>query len=254
VKKSLIALATASALFSGVVQAKESQLPQPMQMIVDSGAAEVVKTFDTERDDIQGYVIKQANGKHTIVYGLDNYAFAGVLLNEKGENLTNRYAALHVPEPDLTDVAQKIMASEYLVTEGKKGAPEIYVFTDPNCPYCAKFFEMSRSYVKAGKVRIHWVPVGFLSPTSKGIAAAIIQGGIEVMAEAKRAEKGQSKPSIKPSRDVARALAMHQKYMDEAGIGGTPGFVYKVNGEWKSQSGVPPKAKFEEMLSEKTNG
>lgn len=253
-KKSLIALATASAVFSGIVQAEEEQLPQPMQMIVETGAAEVVKTFDTERGDIQGYVIKQANGNHTIVYGLDDYAFAGVLLNEKGENLTNRYAAEHIPEPDLTGVAEKIMSSEHLLTEGPEGAPELYVFTDPNCPYCAKFFEMSRSYVEQGKVQIHWIPVGFLKSSSKQISAAIIQGGIDVMAKAKRAGRGEQKPMAEVTNEIGRALVMHQKYMGEAGISGTPGFLFKVDGKWEKQGGLPPESKFEKILTQMRGG
>jgi thiol:disulfide interchange protein DsbG len=52
----------------------------------------------------------------------------------------------------------------------------VYMFFDPNCPYCHKVFD---SFMKIRKdmpnLQFRWVPVGMLTPTSTTKAAAIIQ-------------------------------------------------------------------------------
>ena len=51
----------------------------------------------------------------------------------------------------------------------KKDAPgTVYVFTDPNCPYCSKFWADARPWVDSGAVVLRHVMVGILTPTSAG--------------------------------------------------------------------------------------
>jgi thiol:disulfide interchange protein DsbG len=247
VKKSFIAVAVAMTLGSSMAVAADS-VPSPIEYMISSGSVELVKTFETEKEGLNGYVIRQNDGTQTIVYGLDDYAIAGVLINADGENLTNRYAEEHIPKPDYADIAAQLAEKGSLVTEGPEGAPEMYVFSDPNCPYCKRFFEMSRPYVEQGKVRINWVMVGFLAESSRNIAAAILDGGIPVMSEAKTGEKGGPVPSITPTKEHAAALSLHQRAMGGADIGGTPGFLYPVEGKWQSQSGLPQGPQFEDLL------
>jgi len=59
------------------------------------------------------------------------------------------------------------------IAEGK-GPHVAYVFFDPNCPYCHKLYEATRSQVKAGKLELRWIPVGILLPTSHGKAVAML--------------------------------------------------------------------------------
>ena len=55
------------------------------------------------------------------------------------------------------------------------GKTVIYDFFDPNCLYCAKAFQLERPFVDKGQLTVRYVPVGFLTDSSFGKAAAILQ-------------------------------------------------------------------------------
>jgi len=55
------------------------------------------------------------------------------------------------------------------------GKTVIYEFFDPNCLYCAKAFLLESPFVDNGKLTVRYVPVGFLTDSSFGKAAAILQ-------------------------------------------------------------------------------
>jgi hypothetical protein len=50
----------------------------------------------------------------------------------------------------------------------------VYVFTDPNCPYCNKFWADAQAWVDSGKVQLRHIMVGILTPTSADKAAALL--------------------------------------------------------------------------------
>ncbi len=56
-----------------------------------------------------------------------------------------------------------------------KSAHVIYVFFDPNCPYCHKIYADLRPQVSRGEVELRWIPLGILMTTSLGKAAAILE-------------------------------------------------------------------------------
>jgi len=51
----------------------------------------------------------------------------------------------------------------------------MYVFFDPNCPYCRKVHDNLRVQVEFGEVELRWIPVGILMTTSLGKAAALLE-------------------------------------------------------------------------------
>src|ERR1700754_2175348 len=58
------------------------------------------------------------------------------------------------------------------VLDGSAKAPRtVYVFTDPNCPYCNKFWGDARPWVDSGKVQLRHIMVAVIAPTSAGKAA-----------------------------------------------------------------------------------
>lgn len=83
-----------------------------------------------------------------------------------------------VKVPKNRQVAVRLMAdlTDASWIKDGKGSQIVYMFFDPNCPYCHKVFE---SFVKIRKdnpnLQFRWVPVGMLMPTSTTKAAAIIQ-------------------------------------------------------------------------------
>ena len=59
-------------------------------------------------------------------------------------------------------------------------SPPVYVFFDPNCPYCKKLWSTPLPADLGGamsKFPAIWVPVAYLKPSSHGRAFAILRGG-----------------------------------------------------------------------------
>lgn len=59
------------------------------------------------------------------------------------------------------------------ISEGS-GPGVIYIFFDPNCPYCHKLYLNTRGWIKEGKAQLRWIPVGILTTTSHGKATALL--------------------------------------------------------------------------------
>jgi thiol:disulfide interchange protein DsbG len=73
-------------------------------------------------------------------------------------------------------IAEKMLTNIDQATwiEEGKSAHIIYVFFDPNCPYCHRIYTNTRDWVKHNKVQMRWIPVGVLTPTSRGKALTLL--------------------------------------------------------------------------------
>ena len=67
------------------------------------------------------------------------------------------------------------MSQATWIAEGQ-GSRVVWIFFDPNCPYCHKLYERLRPWVGRDDLQLRWVPVGLLTATSEGKAAALLQG------------------------------------------------------------------------------
>ena len=143
-KLQTLAVAVAGTVLSFSVHAQSApEKPPALNQMLQEGAVQIVETFETPKESITGYVIKQANGKHNILYGVDDYLMAGVLVDPEGSNLTAQYAKTKVPKTDYSVVAENLSNNQFIVSEGAEDAPEIYVFSDANCAFCKRFYDMS---------------------------------------------------------------------------------------------------------------
>ena len=234
----------------------EATLPGPLQHLGRKLGLTVVKTFQTDAPGVTGFVVKESGGHYGVIYTYKDFLISGALLNAEGKNLTDKYADQYIPKPDYAAVVKALAGSPGLVSEGKAGAPEIYVFADPNCYYCRKLWELTRKWVADGKVRIHWVLVGFLKASSAARAAAILaaKDGAKALTEdedlfnLKHEEGGIAELKPIPEK-YKRILAKHLAYMKQLRFQGTPGVVFKdVDGHWQGIPGVPPMDKFAKAL------
>ena len=66
--------------------------------------------------------------------------------------------------------AWRQLEASHWIADGRDGARVVYVFTDPNCPYCNKLWSEARPRVAAGKIQLRHVIVGILTPTRPGKA------------------------------------------------------------------------------------
>ena len=223
------------------------KLPKTLQNLVQHWHLKVIKRFDTDAPEITGYLVAGPDKKTGILYTYKDFVISGSLIDGQGRNLTQEYAKAYMPKPPLDKVAAALAKDATLVSEGAKDAPEVYVFADPNCIFCHKFWKESRDWVNSGKVRLHWVMVGFLKPDSEAKAAAILAADKPVEALAKNEEKfdaghesGGIKPLDKVPEDLAKTLKHHGELMAQGQYTGTPALLFKdTEGQWQGITGMP---------------
>lgn len=190
------------------------------------------------------------DGKHVI---------AGTLLDSQGREVAE--AALEqAVRGAMTQGAWSKLESSHWIEDGKKGAPRtVYVFTDPNCPYCNKFWADARPWVDGGKVVLRHVMVGILTPTSAGKAAALLaaKDPAAALTAYERGHMEQNEKSIASGRarplgdaglkpldtvpaDIESKLAANQRLMASLGLQATPAVVWRdASGNVQMRTGAP---------------
>lgn len=116
-----------------------------------------------------------------------------------------------------------------------QGTKLIYVFFDPNCPYCHKLYEELRPHVKAGGLTVRWVPVGILMQSSPGKAAAILQAKSPIQAFYKNENdwnfgntpNGGIEPLASPAASTVAKLNANATLLSQLGIRGVPITVFR---------------------------
>jgi thiol:disulfide interchange protein DsbG len=163
----------------------------------------------------------------------------------------------------MTAGAWKQLESSHWLEDGKKGAPRtVYVFTDPNCPYCNKFWADARPWVDSGKVVLRHVLVGVLTPTSRGKAAALLadRNPAQALLTYERNHAAQNSKTLATGRprplgdDGLNPLAMippaidaqleaNERLMTALGIVATPAMVWQDGaGMMQVRTGAPDSA------------
>lgn len=244
VTKILTALALA-AFATITFNAQAEDIPKQIQGIVDNGA-KIIKTFPAA-SKLKGWVISK-DGRYTIIYSTeDNQTLlAGDLIDSTGINLTEQYAELFIPKPDLTPVYSALEKSTY-IAEGVQKDPKavVYAFFDPNCPFC-HFAWKAFQYYEAAGLQVRWIPVAYLMETSTGKASAILQAKDRLAAFTENEQKYNLKNhegGIKPVKANAasnKQLQANSEFMHQLGITGTPAIVWKdAQGKIQLKGGMP---------------
>ncbi|MDP2867560.1 thiol:disulfide interchange protein DsbG [Methyloversatilis sp.] len=250
----IIAFASAAASFAIAAPA----LPAALQALEKKGLT-IVGTFPSPggltayaahagTEPVALYVTP--DGKHVI---------AGTLFDATGTNLTTARLEKVLAKP-MTDAVWEQLEKSHWIADGRADAPRtVYVFTDPNCPYCNKLWADARPWVDAGKVQLRHIMVGILTPTSAAKAAALLGDRNPVAAldayerghvasTAKTLASGRPKPlgdeSLKPLAVVPAALAVkldaNAALMAAYGLGATPAVVWKdAKGSVQMRQGAP---------------
>ncbi|WP_407792403.1 thiol:disulfide interchange protein DsbG [Pigmentiphaga litoralis] len=191
------------------------------------------------------------DGKHVI---------AGTMLDVDGQDVTKAALQKAVAPVMSAKLWQQVEQSAW-IADGKANAPRVvYVFTDPNCPYCNKLWSDARPWVDAGRVQLRHVIVGILTPTSPGKAAALLAAADPVAAlrahesahvasTTEMLKSGQPKPlegkGLAPLKSIPAAISeklnANQAIMATWGLHATPAVVWRdEKGAVQSRTGIPP--------------
>ena len=263
-RTSAIVTSTAAALMIAVVSAAASQayaaapLPAALQALQKQGLS-IVGTFPSP-GGMTAYAA-HAGTEPVALYPTPDgkHVIAGTLFDATGKNLTAAGLEKVLARPMAEAVLGRLEKSHW-IADGRADAPRtVYVFIDPNCPYCNKLWADARPWVDAGKVQLRHVMVGILTPTSAGKAAALLgdknpaaaldaHERAHVASNAKTLASGRPKPlgndSLKPLAVVPATLAAqldaNAELMATYGLRATPALVWKdIKGSVQMRQGAP---------------
>lgn len=236
----MAALLTLSGMLTVPAQAKD--WPAPIKALQKQGV-EVIGTFNAP-GGLTGYAgIVEQQPIAVYLTADEKYAIVGPMIDGKGANLSQQPLEKLVSKP-MTDRVWKDLEKSTWIGDGKKNAPRIvYTFTDPNCPYCNKFWNDARPWVTSGKVQLRHVMVAILGPTSPGKAAAILAAK-DPQAALTQHEKNHAQGGVKPlsqmPEKIRAQLDANQKLMQQLGAAATPTIFYKdASGTLQKMQGAP---------------
>ena len=172
-------------------------------------------------------------------------------------------------QPVTDQTWQQIKKLKGIPTQGGMVTPSLYVFFDPNCPYCtdlwktvlpvkpntgAKLAEIQKAEF-FNSVPAIWIPVAYINDTSLGKSAALLRANSHSAIDnnfqtAKYKEKQGGAVAVIPTASETTALAQAKALWLELG-GATPLTVYR-NKEGSTQLflGVPSDDQLKELLSQ----
>jgi len=141
------------------------------------------------------------------------------------------------------------------IAEGK-GPHVVYIFFDPNCPYCHQLYDDTRSWVKAGKVQLRWIPVGTLTATSAGKAAALLDAKDRLAAFHRNENRfdpsgglGGIGESLGGTPKTEQALRVNEALLARTRFGAVPTMLFRADtGAPVLVQGAPPADKLAALL------
>lgn len=227
------------------------RLPAPVQALEKQGLR-IAGPFNSA-SGLKAYA-GVVNGNPVALYVTPDgrFVMAGTMLNDRGEASDSEAISSTVSKP-LGAYEWKQLEDSGWIADGKSTASRVvYIFTDPNCPYCAKLWADARPWVDSGKVQLRHIVVGILTPTSRAKAAALLTDknpsealmayeGLHAPDTAKTLSAGgRPRPlgdeGLKPLDHIPPATATrldaNAKLMSTFGLQATPGVV------WKDSAGV----------------
>lgn len=239
-------LTTTLALIACIPWASADDWPAPLRSLVAEGL-EVHGEFQAP-GDMRGYAASHQGREMTVFVTADGkHAIVGTLLDAEGNDLSAAPLDELVRAPQEVELWQRLEESHW-IADGSTDAPRtIYTFTDPNCPYCHRFWDAARPWVEAGEVQLRHVMVGVLQPDSPAKAAALL-GADDPEAALHAHNRGDGiAPSAQP-RDIEDRVYRNNQLFDELGFYATPTTLYRSDGRLERVDGMPDEARLVEMM------
>lgn len=249
--------ATAPKVSTNNVQANYKNLLQN----ITNGQVQAIKQF-AGPGDLVGLVVKSPEGQKAVIYADKNaqYIVIGNVITADGQSR----AALDTEKYVNSEIAQKAWANAaktaWILDGSAKAKHVIYAIGDPNCSACHKFYSDTRSYVDSGDLAIRWILVGFLRPSSPGMAMAIINakdpGALLKQNENQfnsNKEQGGIPPLANPSADLKAKFDGNMKFMSDHQFTVTPVIIFKDSqGKAHTAMGAVPEPQLKALVDSAT--
>ena len=254
----LPALAGALALSAALaLPAAASELPsedflaqQGLTLVGPLPAVGGLKAWAAYRDRQPVPIYRMPDGKHWVL---------GTVIDAQGRDVNAQALQAAVQKPMGEQLWSDVQRAQS-IPDGRADAPRtVYVFTDPNCPYCNQLWNDARPWVESGQVQLRHILVGILKPSSEGKAAAMLTARQPEQALAEHARayakagrasaEGAGATPLAPVPQATRqVLASHASLMSTWGLRATPALVWKDDkGVVQVRTGLPPGLLEEDM-------
>jgi thiol:disulfide interchange protein DsbG len=162
-------------------------------------------------------------------------------------------AAAAASAPDAKGIYTSASAGSGFAVGTLMAADPVLVFFDPQCPHCAELWKASQPLL--GKLRMVWMPVGFLRATSapQGALMLAAKDPAATMTEHEalmaNRQGGIAVPAQVPDEQLAKVKA-NTELLGKLGADSVPFIVYRhrQSGAYGSHAGSVPTEKLAEMV------
>ncbi|MCW8194744.1 thiol:disulfide interchange protein DsbG [Proteobacteria bacterium 005FR1] len=224
------------------------QYPAPIRQLEADGI-DIGDSFEAP-GGLTGY-IGIYNGRPLEVYLTPDgeHALVGTLLDAEGVPIARERLA----QAAASGLDWDSFAEQHWIAEGDPNAEKVvYVFTDPNCPFCAAFWEQAQPHLKQGGVQLRHIMVGMLREDSPQKAATILAAANPAKALAKHErtmKKGGLAADPKVPQRFLDQVNENTRFMRDLNIGATPTVVFKdTQGRVQQIQGLPSDSLMETQI------
>lgn len=189
--------------------------------------------------------VGQANGQPLTVYVTEDgeHAIIGQMVDDQAQNLSQDHLDQHTPRPDLESAWERLEDAHWIVEGDPNAERVVYVFTDPNCPYCNAFWRAARPYIGEA-VQLRHIMVAILREDSLGKSARILAADspAETLQRHERShEEGGITPMTDIPNDIRARIQANTDLMRSLGAHATPAIFFRdSNGEVRQRMGMQP--------------
>ncbi|QXZ17861.1 thiol:disulfide interchange protein DsbG [Lelliottia amnigena] len=219
---------------------------QDIKNIKEIDAPGGIKSWIGQYQDMGVTLFLTPDGKHVI---------SGYLYDDKGKNISEEYFQKEIYIPLGQQMWERLNKTQPLKEGADIASKKVFVFADPFCPYCKKFWSEAQPWVKAGKVQLNTLLVAFLNPKSGPHATAILNAADPVVAwKEYELSGGKTLPKYEggTSRETFNQLQQHQTLMDDLGASATPAIYYMNDkNELQQVVGMPDQKQLLDMFGPK---
>ena len=149
---------------------------------------------------------------------------------------------------------QRMDRAKWIAAGAKSAQRVVYVFTDPDCPYCNDLWKAMQT-ARAPDVQIRYLLVAVIDADSKGKDAAILEAK-DPAAALEKTERNYEHGGIAPKTDMLaetkETISFNGDLMAALHIFGTPGLVYMdEHNQVKVYAGMPDEKQLQAIVGKR---
>lgn len=161
---------------------------------------------------------------------------------------------LPTPQGSPVGLMQRLDRARWIAAGAKQSARVVYVFTDPNCPFCNDLWKALKT-ARAPDVQVRYLLVAVINEESRGKDAAILESS-DPAATLEKSERTFAKGGVTPKATVqpatAETISVNEALMQALHLYGTPGLVYlDEHNEVKVFGGMPDKQQLQKIVGKR---